>query len=424
MGITMFGMALGILLDAIIAAKFSVSRSTDIILMSLSLPLFLDNVSREGIKFSFVPVLKTLHDTNRDDFNGLLTSLFNASFLLAIIFSGLIWVFAGGIFEIIAPGITDPTDVATGAYFLRILAVGTIFVFPNAILSVSLNSQKQFRIVALRNVLLPAIVLVLIFATPNSWSQQGGTIILGYASGFFVYFIWLLTRLRAHLGPWYCGLKIDYRLVRRATGAAFLWPTLGFITTQGARVVQQSIATMLFPGAVAVFYFAFRVYSAIQTIIGNSLATVHIVDLVGLKADAAVFFRKVGKLLFVVFLLAGAAYGAIHLVGRPGLSFLYERANFDSQDLDQVLNLLYILGVGLFFNSAIPIVNAALYSLAAFKSVFMNMLIFALALIILSFMLSKEFSMEGLAWAVVVATTINFTGTVLFLKGNLRNGAK
>ncbi len=412
MMITFAGMGLSLLVRAIlIPRRFGFSGIADEIIAALKIVLVVDTIVREGAKFSLVPLFITrkkelTHTEYRRFTNGLLFFLIGVGFA----------IFA--LIELLAPWITagllgKPTinpQRTTG--LLRLFAPLIIFGCGSTVLGAFLNSLQRFKTVALRNALPAGIAAVVFFLL---WDTQNleNYVAMAYTGGFIAYFGWLCIRAY-QIGHQYEITSISLDTLRFLKNSVTL-PTLGFAIRQitNRLLVEIYLVSKLGEGIIALYDAAFRIFSALQTLIGTSIATTGLPDM---AADNAVNNkRKLEQTLnrnARAAIIIGFLATLFMLIFHEKISWLiYGRAERDDTVVELIGQLLFWLSAGMLFSCLIPVLNAGLYAQKAYRSIFVNMITMALLNFLIAYGLIETWWILGVALSVSI--------TALLAVGNL-----
>ncbi|MGF1486522.1 MAG: murein biosynthesis integral membrane protein MurJ [Prochloraceae cyanobacterium] len=401
--ITFFGMLFGLLVDILTAARFGNSQTADALIIALSFPRLIDTVSREGTKFSLVPLfIERKEALSSKSFNHFASGIFNLSLISGITLTIFCEIFASIILIPLAPGLS-PEAFSETVFLFRVCAPLIIFAPGIAVLSVLLNSQKHFYMVAFRNAVAPSFMVA---AYGFAWNAENVAfwVVLSFAIGFAVFLITLFFDARRILGHQHQWLAIASKedLVR-LWGAGFL-PTIGFIFRQTGNIIsRQSLVTLAAPpGGVAIFYFATRLFAAAQNLIGVSIVTTSLPamtehDLAGNRAKLAAAIRK--NLADVLIVTLPAVF-LIVFFNEYIINLIYQRGNFSAEDVKQTSEIFFWLGWGLIFTSLVPVLNSGLYAQRAYNVVFKVMVSMTFVGVILSWIFLQWKGLAGVAIAI------------------------
>ena len=415
MVITAAGMGLGLIFHVLIPTRFGGSETADALIAALKVVLLVDTIVREGAKFSLVPLfIQELAPAKQGTYLNEATLRVSAKYQC---FTNGILNFSLGVgvvivllIEAFAPWIASGLPMEARAEMttlLRLCAPLVIFGCGSTILGAFLNSQKRFKTVALRNALPPGIataVFLLLWGTENlaHW------VAIAYASGFVAYFGWLCIGVH-RTGHRYQLTWVSLDILRSLKNTITL-PTLGFAIRQvTARLfVEVYLVAQLGKGAITFYNSAFRIFSAIQTLIGISIATTSLPDMA--THDVADNRRKLRRILHrnarVVLLIALPVTLLLLLGHTKIISLLYRGDKFDEASIQQIAQLLFWLSTGTVFSCLIPVLNAGLYAQKAYWLVFRNMVTMA----VLNFGVAYGFVA---AWGLLgIALTVSITAVL------------
>ena len=415
MVITFAGMGLSLLVRVLLIPKrFGFSNTADALTTALTVVLVVDTIVREGAKFSLVPLFITREkEMTRTEYQH-----FTNSLLLTLLGIGF------GIFiliELFAPWIASgllaksSVDIQSGTALLRLCAPLLIFGCGSTVLGAFLNSRQHFKTVALRNAL-PAGTAAATFLVLWNTENLENWIAVAYTGGSAVYFGWLCfgTYRTGHRYA-LIGVRID---TLRSLKNTVTLPTLGFATRQitNRLLVEIYLVSQLGGGAITLYKCAFQIFSALQTLIGISIATTGLPDMA--TDEAAKDKQKLSHILnrnVRTAVIIGIPVTLILLIFHGKISWiLYGRGTTDQASVALIGQLLFWLSTGMIFSCLIPVLNAGLYAQKAYRSVFANMVTMAFLNFVIAYGLIEIWSLQGVALAVSI-TALLAVGNLTFL---------
>jgi peptidoglycan biosynthesis protein MviN/MurJ (putative lipid II flippase) len=415
MVITFAGMGLSLLVRAIlIPRRFGFTGTADELTAALIIVLVVDTIVREGAKFSLVPLFVTREkEMTRTEYrrfmNSLLLLLIAVGFAVFVLIEFLAPWIVGGLFR------KSTIDVQKGTMLLRLCAPLIVFGCGSTVLGAFLNSRQHFKTVALRNALpagTAAIVFLLLWNTQNleNW------VAIAYTAGFVAYFGWLgIGAYRTGHRYEYTGISLD---TLRSLKNTVTLPTLGFAIRQitNRLLVEIYLVSQLGQGIVTLYNSAFRIFSALQTLIGVSIATTGLPDMA--TDDAVNDKRKLGQTLnrnaravIIIGFLATLFMLIFH--GKIS-SLIYGRGEFDNTAVELIGQLLFWLSTGMVFSCLIPVLNAGLYAQKAYRLVFANMVTMALLNFLIAYGLIQTWWVLGVALSISI-TAVLAVGNLTYL---------
>ena len=415
MVITFAGMGLSLLVRVIlIPRRFGFSVTADALTTALTIVLVVDTIVREGAKFSLVPLFVTrqkeiYHTADRRFTNGLLFFFLAVGFVFFILLELLAPWIIGGLLS------KSTINVQKGTTLMRLFAPLIMFGCGSTVLSAFLNSQQHFKTVALRNSLPPGVAAVM-FLTSWRIHNLENWVAVAYTGGFIAYFALLAIAVH-RTGHRYevTGISLD---TLRALKRTVTLPTLGFAVRQitNRLLVEIYLVSQFGQGLITLYKSAFQIFSAVQTLIGISIATTGLPDM---AADDAVNDKqKLGQTLnrnVRTAAIIGFSATLFMLIFHEKISgLIYGRGKFDDAEIELIGQLLFWLGTGMLFSCLIPVLNAGLYAQKAYRAVFANMVTMALLNFILAYGLIKTWRILGIALSVSI-TAFLAVGNLTYL---------
>ena len=412
MVITFAGMGLSLLVRAIlIPRRFGFTGTADELTAALIIVLVVDTIVREGAKFSLVPLFVTREkEMTRTGYrrftNSLLFFLLGVGFGIFVLIELLAPWIAGGLLR------KSTIDVQKGTTLLRLCAPLIIFGCGSTVLGAFLNSQQHFKTVALRNAL-PAGIAAIVFLFLWNTQNLENWVAVAYTTGFIAYFGWLC------IGAYQTGHRYEITGISldtlRSLRNTVTLPTLGFAIRQitNRLLVEIYLVSQLGQGIITLYNSAFRIFSALQTLIGISIATTGLPDMA--TDDAVNNKQKLARTLKLntrTAIIIGFPVVLLLLIFHGKISWLlYGRGDFDDASIELIGQLLFWLSTGMLFSCLIPVLNAGLYAQKAYRFVFANMVTMAVLNFLIAYGLIQTWSILGVAFSISI--------TALLAIGNL-----
>ena len=408
MSLTLLGLLLGLAVDVLIAARLGSSRAADVLFVAIGLPRFLDTVVRTSLRSSLVPfTLERQHALEPERFARHASGLLNTTLALGVVLAALVVVSASPLAAGLGPGLdADGKRAAAGLFYL---AIPFIVLAPVATyLEALANSQRRFAPAALRTAFLAGSVLAL---AGTAWGTDGfgERVLIGYDVGMLLTVVVLAASLRGTgLGyrPWTVPPRSDLRGLASAIGP----PSLGFAARQGSRLVERALASLAGPGGVTAYALSFRLFSALQTVLGVSSATVALPEMSEASLDGRrhVIARRIRRNVLRLFAAGAAAALGTFLLREEIVILLYQRGAFDAAAVERTATVLGILALGVPFLCCVPVLHAGLYAEKRLWRVAGSMLAIAAVDVVLAYGLESRFGLVGVAWAATGATVFAF----------------
>lgn len=417
MYLTFIGMGFAWLVDILIARKLGVGQKTDALIIAIMFPKLVDMVVREGIRQSLVPLFVQYRtDETEERYHNFISSIVNLTLALGIILTILFEIGAYGVVIAFAPGLSPETK-AEAVFLFRLTVPMIIFAPPTSILSVMLNSHKHFGVVALRNAITP---LFLIIAIALTWNQPSfsTSIAITYVIGFCIFFLmvlWDAFRI-GHKQNWFIWMsKNDFSKLWEAGSIT----TITFIIRQILSLINGQLlpSLLLNNGGISIFYFAGRIVSAAQTLIGASIATTSLPSMtekmLAGKIDEVMKMLRQTMVKSVIY--SAVVVLIIVVLNKQIIDGLYGSNSFDAQGLIYTSEVFVLLGYSLVFTSLIPILETGLYAKKAYKQIGVLQIAIPVLSIVFALILSKWQGIIGIATSSLIVSVLYVLGLIYFL---------
>ena len=415
MFITAIGMGLSLIFHVFIPRYLGINETADALIASFKVVLIVDTIIREGAKFSLVPLfINEANIKNRQVFCTFSNGILNFSLCISLVFMLLIEVFAVQIAKFTLSSSSADTH-AMMVTLLRISAPIVIFGTGSSVLGALLNSQRKFKTVAIRNALPPASAiacLVLLSGEKNLVPY----IAIAYTTGFVVYYGWLcISTYQIGYGYRFSWITSE---ALRTLKETISFPTLGFAIRQiTARIVVEIILVgKIANGAITLYNSAFKIFSAIQSLIGISIATTGLPEMTENSIEEnkqklkQTLIRNIRSVLFI----AVPATFFLVLSSTHITQMLFGGGKFNIQSLQTISRIIIWLSIGTVFSCLIPVLNAGLYAQKEYQLIFRNMLTMACINFVVAYILVTVWELNGIAITVSV-TAILAVGNLVYL---------
>jgi putative peptidoglycan lipid II flippase len=409
-GFTMLSRVLGLVRDMAIAAFLGAGPAADAFFVAFKFPNFFRRLFAEGaFNAAFVPIFSRLYIAE-----GLVSArqyaeqIFAILLTILLIFVGIVEGALPWLMYILAPGFADdPVQFALTLSLTRVTFPYILFISLAAFYSGILNSLGQFSAAAASPILLNvAMVVALLMGHHLGWMPEWA---LAWA-------VLLAGMLQLWWVQWACHQTVKVQLSRprftpvvrqllRAMGPG----ALGAGITQVNLLVDTMLASFLPAGAVSYLYYADRLNQLPLSLLGIGLSTA-LLPLLSQRFEqgdtAAVHNLQNRALEFTLALTLPAALALI-VLAFPIISILFERAEFNTDDVQQTAYVLAALSCGLpayvltkvFTTSFFAQYNTKTPVLIAVSSVIVN--------IVLNLLLIKPFQQVGIAAATAITAWLN-----------------
>lgn len=359
-GATLLSRPLGYIRVGMQAWWFGAAAEMDAFVLAFTVPSILQVVLLTGpLSGVLVPILTTYRQ-DRQAFNATFNGLFTLSCLMSLVIAALAAVTAPTLMMIAGPGLA--ADMHGLAAFLFRLMLPMLVM--QALLSVckgALNTLDHYGAPeyagAVFNVVMIAVMLLcapyLGIVSLALGASLGGMIQLGMQFPF-------LMRYGVRYRPCF-RIDVNLRQVIRLARGAFISTT---ITPLNA-LIDRSLASMLFPGAVAALNYAFLLFLLPASLFVIPLSTVLLTDLAHLyhQGDIATLRRRAMSALRLVFLLTIPVMMVGLFFSHALTKVVYEYGHFHAADTQLTSQALWAYLLGLPFYGGVHLLTRCFYAM-------------------------------------------------------------
>ena len=360
----LFGIAKAISLvqTVIIARFFGIGSEWDAYVTANRIPeLIVILISGGALGHAFIPIFSGyLARGAKTDGYKLASHVVNVVFTLAIIISGIVFVFAPFLVRnVIASGFDDVTAIQT-INMMRLLLLGTIIFAVSGIFSGILHSHNHFLLPAVAPIMYDVGILFGVVFLLEPFGVYG--VAIGTVLGAALHLLVQVPGLIRNGARWFPELGLGDPELWRV--ARLMLPRIGgLFVFQFNFIVMTNIASRMGAGAVSALDWGWRLMQIPQTLIGTAMGIVIFPTLAAFseiedkdgKRDA-----MSGALSFIMIASIPAAIGLI-LVGQPLLSLL-EGGAFDESATVLVYGTLRMFTLGLIVHSMLEVVARSFYA--------------------------------------------------------------
>jgi putative peptidoglycan lipid II flippase len=268
---SLLGSVTGILVETTIAAKLSLSRSSDTFYVALTVPYLITNLLAGTSQFSLVPFFSALDAQHSEDemWHGF-SYVANVVVLGSTAVAGIGMLAAPWVIHGIAPGFT-PAQIQLGSELGRWLF---LIVVPAALAEVFrsfLLSQHRFATASAANFFRNAAVIVAVaftFGRYGIWS-----IVLGYFAGYLLQLVVVAAQTLFSFHVRYSFAMVGRGGVFRNLHGAGASQIIAAGAWQVVFVVERMIASFLPPGTLTALNYGFKIMGTLAELLAGSVGT-------------------------------------------------------------------------------------------------------------------------------------------------------
>jgi len=409
---TFLSRILGFARDMVVAGFFGATGLSDTFFVAFRIPNLLRELFAEGsMSSAFIPVLTETKIRKGDEEARRLARI---TFTFIIIAVGAICVagivFAPVIVRLIAPGFSQPGQLATTVLLTRIMFPFLLFVSLAALTMGVLNVERVFFVPALSSAWFNiAIILTIILLSPHL-SRPIIAVAVGATVGGLVQYA---TQIPSYLGKGYTyGIDTDFRHEGLKRMAVLVLPlTLGLAVSQINIFVSTILASFLPEGSITYLYYSMRLIQFPVGIFGVAMgmAALPALSSHAAKGDMELLGKDFSSTLRLLFFITVPSMVGLIALRYPIVNLLFQRGEFDYAATEGTAFALVFYSLGIWSMVGVRVVVAAFYSMQDTRTPVKVALLSLATNILLSLLLMGPLKHGGLALANSVSSGVNFS---------------
>ncbi len=410
-GLALAGSTLGLVRDLAIAVVFGAGPDVDAFLVAQGLMNLVLGLITGALAKAAVPVMARAVDAGRPaaGMASVRAALGLACLVLAV-GAGAVWVGAGGVVALLAPGFDAPT-AALAVELSRIVLIATVLITATNLLAGAGQALGRFGPSALQSV---GFNLVMIAAAAVAGPVFGATALAwGFVLGSAVRLVLQLIPLRAARLPAWPTLRLrdeGLREMLRLVPALVVGSALSSVNT----LVDRAVASTLGPGSVAAVNFAGRLSSTIDLLLVATLLAALYPRLAAAVTPARraelrdLTARGVAVLAVVMVPIAAG----MALAATPLVRLVYGYGAFDDTAVALTASAAGVFAVGIPVLAVREVAARTCYALGDGTVPVVSAAVGVAVNVVLDLVLAPVFGVAGIAAATVVSVAVA-TGVTL-----------
>jgi len=392
-----------------VAASFGTGDAIDAFLVALIVPSLAITVISGSFNAAFIPTYVQVREREgRDSAQRLLSNVLAWSTLLLGAATIGIVIAAPYYLPLLASGFS-PEKILETRRLLYMLSPIVMIAGINTIWSSVLNAREEFALVAVTPALTPFVIMVCLLVAKD-WGITSLTVgtVLGMALEAGVICKALAGK---QISPWPRWNQADAHL-RRVLGQ-YLPMISGAFILASTSVINQSMATMLGAGSVAVLNYGNRLITVPISIGTSALGTAVIpyFSVMVAKNDWTGIRHTLRRYFGLIFCAAIPVTIALVLGAEPLVKIIYQRGAFTTEDTHAVARVLALFALQLPFYTAGILLVRLISAMLANHILMIGNVISVVLSITLNYLFMKKLGVAGIA----LSTSCVYLASFLFL---------
>lgn len=405
--ITILSKIFGFVRESVMAAFIGAGELKSIYTTAMTIPAMLVGVVANGIVSGYIPIYsKVVEEEGEDSANRFTYNLINILMIFGLLIFLLIFFFASPICKILSPDLTGES-LKLAVNYTRIIMISIFVLLYSCVIKGFLNTRGNFIDPAFTGIILNVIIIISVILTYRLDNLY--ILIVGALLGYIIQFI-RFPFVSRKLGFKY---KMEVDFSDKFIKMIFIMMVPILISSAADQIslaIDNSMASAFFGiSSISKIYYSKTLLNFIMTVVTLSVVTVTFPDIakLGQSGDIVGMKEKLSSsIVFSMILVIPATFGMMAL-SNPIVKLAFERNAFTSMDTEIVASLIVAYGPYIIFASLIKILSNGFYSIGDSKTPFRIVMIQQLANLIMNFVLSKLFGLNGLAYSTSVSTLIS-----------------
>lgn len=410
----------GVVATALIVVTYGFSSDADAYYVAILIPRLLVIVFHGSVPAVFIPALSRTSSSSDGDScqERLVNNLLNHALLLGVVAYAVLYLLAPWATKAMGTGFDDDTwQVCTRLF--RFAAVSIALGFPVEVLAAYLNRRGVFARPSGAEALRTGSIITAIFVLPRRLGIDAA--IMGFAFGSVLQFLFLYAVSCSK------GLRfepvLDHRdrALRRVV-SELLFPAAGVSIHLTPMLVQRSLASLLFEGAVSAFSVAQQIINVLFTVTLRSVnvASHPLISKSAANRDTAQLNATLARSLKLCALVGGLVFVYTVSLSRDGVAIIAGLNSFTPENAALLCVLLVTLALVLPVNGMIAVLRSPHYAFGKAWIPGLHMALMGLVHICFQIVLFPLLGLMGLALAQVAWTYAAFTTILALLPKDCR----
>lgn len=416
MVLIIIGKVLAFIRDALIAAKFGASYSTDIYMFSLGIVYLLTTISY-GLTTTFIPLhTEYMESYSKEKSNNFVNNILNMSSLFTVV---LTMCGAAGAYYIVylfAPGFkVQPVIFNTSVNITRIMLLSLIFISMQSVVTGVLQAHKEFyepsAMAIFSNIVYIGYLIILAVKfgiTGFAWAT---------VAGFLVQLLINIPKYKKLGYSFKLTLDLKDPYLRRLV--IFMVPVIISISTpQISLTVNRFFASTIQEGAVSALDFSNKLNALVYEVFAVAISMViyPVLSSFAAQKNNEEYKKSLLSAFNIICIIMVPAAVAMGVLRYPIINIIFKRGAFDEAAVTLTASAFLFYCPSMIAYGLRDVLNKAFYSIQDTKTPMINSLIGIALNIVLNVVLIKVMKLSGLTLASTLSAIV--TTVILILRLN------
>ena len=399
--------------ELFLAYYYGTSVTSDIYLMSMTIPVTLYGFISTGIISGYIPIYTNLcRDNGKESAKAFTNKALNLLLCICGVLVGIYFLFSEQIISIVASGFSDEAIRLT-VQFTNITVFAIFFSCITTVFTGYLQANNKMHATAIISV--PSNCCIMLSIILSYLLNDIRILPVGYVLSCAMQFLFLLFFARKENYSYRPCLGVKDKNVQNFVKSISVL-ALGSSVNQINALVDRMIASNIAVGGVSVFEYAKRVDDFLIGIFIFPICTVLFPKLAEENHIPDKFKKHLTDGIFSLSMILIPVTAIVMMFAKPIVKFLFYRGAFGDEALRLTSGVVMFYGVGLIAVALRELLAKAFYSLSDTKTPMINAAIGMILNIGLNVLFAHWIGISGLA----LATSVSAIFTVVLLMISLR----
>lgn len=404
--------------ELLLAYCYGTTVSSDVFLLSMTLPVTLFGFISAGIIPSFIPAYVAAKTNEKADeslqFSNKVISILFAICIAIILFY---YIFSKPFIRIIASGFSEEA-VNLSVEFTNISVWAILFICITTVLTAYLQINDKLNITALVSVPLNigvAAAILLAFFLENVYIMPVGFLMASIAQ--MLYMLFFANKE---------GFCCRFTFAVKDKQVRYFMKSLVFLSISSSIIqintlIDRTLATTVISGGLSVFEYGSRINDFIMGLTIIPVSTAMFPEMARLASDTIRLKAKIVEGLRIFLILMVPLSIIVVIFSQSIVKIIYYRGAFGEQSLNLTTQVVFFYGIGLIAFALRELMAKAFYAVSDSITPVINASIGVVLNIILNFVLSRILGIGGLALATSISAFVCIALLLMSLRKKLGN---
>jgi len=411
-GINLSGKLLGLLKIIVLASIYGAGSVYDAYIIAYTLPTVLPQILTTIITTIFIPQFHKKSRVSIESWEGL-NVLFTFVVTLSFSLTMVLYVYAGSIVPMLAPGADDKTLEMAISLF-KVMSISTFIIGVSSFFIALSNATEKFYLASIDSLIINSIVIAYCFIYTDESDIEIITYLL--IIGFCIHlFIMIYSNREVVLSKIRFNLNYKHEDFKNPMSKS-IPIVVGYVGAVSSGIVDQWFSSYEDMGSISVLSYAAMLYLLPMEVFGKAIMQTYFTRFSSLSNDKTRLINSYSEGIKLILFIIIPVSIYLLISNQSLIGLIFQRGNFTDADAYITSNVLSALALGLVFRIVAYYNYRLLHSAGQSWMAISIGLIEVLVNIIFNYLLSPSFGLVGIALATTISLLASSFISCLLLK--------